>query len=128
MNMSSTNDPFGSFTPGTDKRIGDAFPVIEAVYAKLAELIYLANNVPSLVPNQIEFRYVPEVRTLEWKYSNEEAWNILVTMEDPTSVPGLTHAAGVPTGGIDGSFYFRQDGDTGSSIYMKRFGVWFAIA
>ena len=126
--MLSINDPYGSFTPGTDKRIGDAFPVIEAIYAKLAELVYLANNVPSLVPNQIEFRYVAEVRTLEWKYSDEKAWHILVTMEDPTSVPGLTHATGLPVGGVNGSFYFRQDGDEGSSIYMKRSGTWVAIA
>lgn len=40
---------------------------------------------------------------------------------------GLLAGTGVPTGGNNGDFYFRGDGGTGTSIYMKRAGVWVAI-
>jgi hypothetical protein len=40
---------------------------------------------------------------------------------------GLLAGTGVPIGGNDGDFYFRGDGGAGTSIYMKRAGVWVGI-
>ena len=39
----------------------------------------------------------------------------------------LSSGSGLPSGGNNGDFYFRTDGGTGTSIYMKRSGAWVAI-
>ena len=40
---------------------------------------------------------------------------------------GLLAGSGAPSGGNDGDFYFRGDGGAGTSIYMRRAGVWVGI-
>lgn len=93
MNMRSTNNPYGSFTEATDKRIGNAYPVIEAVHAKLAELTLLAENLHNLTPGQVELRYVEETRSLEWRYADEEVWHVLVVYEDYSEINSSVLAA-----------------------------------
>lgn len=39
----------------------------------------------------------------------------------------LYQGAGVPAGGANGDFYFRTDGAAGTSLYMKRAGVWVGV-
>ena len=74
MSIRSSNNPYGSFSEATDKRIGDAYPVIQAVYEKLADLVYLAENAHNLQPGQIELRNNIELQTIEWRYSNQADW------------------------------------------------------
>lgn len=80
MTMRSSNNPLGSFTEGTDKRIGDAFPIIEAVYKRLAELTYLSENLHLIQPSQIEFRNNVEEKTVEWRYVGQEDWFVMLPL------------------------------------------------
>lgn len=93
MAIRSSSNPYGSFSETTDKRIGDAFPVVEAVHARLAELVYIAENAHNLQPGQIELRHVAETKTLEWKYTNQENWNVLVVYEDFSAINNTVLAA-----------------------------------
>lgn len=77
MSERNINSPYGSFTQAVDKRIGDAFPVVEAVYNKLAQLTYLAENLQVSQPKQIEIRSNDSLGAIEWRYV-DEPWNILV--------------------------------------------------
>lgn len=77
MSERNPNSPSGSFGQAVDKRIGDAFPVIEAVYSKLAQLTYLAENLQVSQPKQIEIRANDDLGAIEWHYI-DEPWNILV--------------------------------------------------
>ena len=77
MSERNPNSPRGSFTQAVDKRIGDAFPVVEAVYNKLAQLTYLAENLQESQPQQIEIRGNEALGAVEWRYVGEP-WNVLV--------------------------------------------------
>jgi GH18 family chitinase len=93
----SSNNPYGTFTEGTDKRIGDAFPIIEAVYKRLSELMYLVDNAYRLQPGQVELRYVEETKTVEWSYTNVGEWHVLFVNDGVVSVdPGGNSGGGLP--------------------------------
>lgn len=148
MNMRSSNNPYSSFSEATDKRIGDAYPVIQAVHAKLADITYIAENAENIQPGQIELRYVEETNTIEWKYTNLVDWNILVAFPDylgaadellvaadmtaadrasiEETVAFIKKGAGSPEGSVSGSvgaMYLRTDGGTSTTLYIKESGA-----
>lgn len=80
--------PTGSYPTGltspTDKRIGDAFPIIEEVYKHLPHLKYLAENANSLVTKQIELRGNTSLQSIEWAYQGTDEWFTLIAFTDLT--------------------------------------------
>lgn len=80
--------PTGSYPTGltspTDKRIGDAFPIIEEVYKHLPHLKYLAENANSLVAKQIELRGNTSLQSIEWAYQDTDEWFTLIAFTDLT--------------------------------------------
>ena len=53
----------------------------------------------------------------------------ILAYQTPITNSGFLYGSGAPSNGTgsNGQFYFREDGTTGSSIYMKRSGSWVAI-
>ena len=80
--------PTGSYPTGltspTDKRIGDAFPIIEEVYKHLPHLKYIAENANSLVAKQIELRGNTSLQSIEWAYQDTDEWFTLIAFTDLT--------------------------------------------
>lgn len=85
MNMRSSAAPFGGAAQATDFRIGDAFPIIEAVYKNLDKLKYIAENAQNFVLEQIEFRSNIELEAIEWRYTNYD-WQVLCSFDELTGV------------------------------------------
>lgn len=86
--------PTGSYPTGltspTDKRIGDAFPIIEEVYKHLPHLKYLAENANSLVAKQIELRGNTSLQSIEWAYQDTDEWFTLIAFTDLTGGINIT--------------------------------------
>lgn len=79
MNMRATGSyPAGMPSP-TDRRIGDAFPIVEEVHKYLKQLVYLAENSEKFVLKQIEFQANSELGVIEWRYKGDPEWTVLVT-------------------------------------------------
>ena len=85
MNMRSSAAPYGGAAQATDFRIGDAFPIIEAVYKNLDKLKYIAENAQNFVLEQIEFRSNLELEAIEWRYINYD-WQVLCSFDELTGV------------------------------------------
>ena len=81
MNMRVTGSYPAGLTSPVDKRIGDAFPVIEEVHRYLDQLKYLAKNGEKFAGKQVEFRSNSEEEAIEWRYENGE-WNVLVSFNE----------------------------------------------
>ena len=81
MNMRVTGSYPAGLTSPVDKRIGDAFPVIEEVHRYLDQLKYLAKNGEKFAGKQVEFRSNSEEKAIEWRYENGE-WNVLVSFNE----------------------------------------------
>lgn len=85
MNMRATGSYSAGMTSPTDRRIGDAFPIIEAVYKNLDKLKYIAENAQNFVLEQIEFRSNLELEAIEWRYTNYD-WQVLCSFDELTGV------------------------------------------
>ena len=82
MNMRVTGSYPAGLTSPVDKRIGDAFPIVEEVYKHLSQLKYLAENSEKFVGKQIEFRANTALGAIEWRYSDQPSWLVLVSYDD----------------------------------------------
>lgn len=82
MNMRVTGSYPAGLTSPVDKRIGDAFPIIEEVYKHLSQLKYLAENSEKFVGKQIEFRANTVLGAIEWRYDDQPEWLVLVSYDD----------------------------------------------
>lgn len=82
MNMRVTGSYPAGLTSPVDKRIGDAFPIIEEVYKHLSQLKYLAENSEKFVDKQIEFRANTGLGAIEWRYDGQLEWLVLVSYDD----------------------------------------------
>ena len=90
MNMRVTGSyPAGLPSP-VDKRIGDAFPIIEEVYKHLSQLKYLAENSEKFVGKQVEFRANTGLGVIEWRYNDQPKWLVLVSYDE---LVGVDHPA-----------------------------------
>lgn len=78
MGMRPVNDRRNHKAPDVDKRIGDAYPIVKAVYESLQEIRYLAHNLTRLRPRDIEIRANDVDRQIEWRYVGEVEWTILL--------------------------------------------------
>lgn len=69
-----------------DKRLGNIYPVVDEVHGKLKELVFLANNLDSLAPRDIELG-VDNGGNLLWRKvpkTNEDTtypWVVLVNLQ-----------------------------------------------
>lgn len=93
MNMRTVLNPSGSNTALVDKRIGNAYPAVAAVYTKLAEIEYLAHNLDNLRPREVEFRSNDVDKVIEWRYAEPDAeWQTMVTYASiaGADIPTLT--------------------------------------
>lgn len=81
MNMRVTGSYPAGLTSSVDKRIGDAFPVVNEVHRYLDQLKYLAKNGEKFAGKQVEFRSNSEEKAIEWRYENGE-WNVLVSFNE----------------------------------------------
>ena len=81
MNMRVTGSYPAGLTSPVDKRIGDAFPIVEEVYRYLKQLNYLAENAEKFAGKQVEFRSNSEEKAIEWRYENED-WIVLVSFSE----------------------------------------------
>lgn len=88
MNMRVTGSYPAGLTSPVDKRIGDAFPVVNEVYKHLTELIYLANNADKLTARQIQLRSNLQNKSIEWSYAGNE-WMLLCTFDELIQVDGI---------------------------------------
>lgn len=86
MNMRPTGTTNSSFTQPTDKRIGDAFPIVEEVYKHLDQLKYLAENSDKFIGKQIEFRANEELQAIQWRYADQDEWVTLLTYQELVGV------------------------------------------
>lgn len=86
MNMRVTGSYPAGLTPLVDKRIGDAFPIVEEVYKHLSQLKYLAENSEKFVDKQIEFRANTGLGVIEWRYSDQPEWMVLVSYDELVGV------------------------------------------
>ena len=85
MNMRVTGSYPAGLTSPVDKRIGDAFPIVEGVYKHLKELTYLAHHADRLTLRQIQLRANLENKSIEWRYEGKE-WLLLCTFDELTQV------------------------------------------
>ena len=67
MTMIPSSNPFGGSTM-VDKRFGNIYPIIKAVYDKLADLGYLAENLNGLRPKDVELRMDTDGQFIQWRY------------------------------------------------------------
>lgn len=70
-----------------DKRIGDAYPAVEAVAKGLPAITYLAENLQSIAPSGIELRGNSSLQAVEWRKDDsspgsEEGWQVLFYYAD----------------------------------------------
>ena len=86
MNMRVTGSYPAGLTSPVDKRIGDAFPIIEEVYKHLRQLKYIAENSEKFVDKQIEFRANTGLGVIEWRYDDQPEWLVLVSYAELTGV------------------------------------------
>lgn len=82
MNMRTILDQRGSNNPLIDKRIGNAYPVVEAVARHLAEIAYVAANLDKLRPQDVEFQSSAEFQEIQWRYVGDQDWKTLVSYAD----------------------------------------------
>lgn len=89
MNLRAIANPKTTLASAVDYRVGQAFPVINAVFEKLPELVYLAEQGQGITPKQIEFRANNTIKAVEWRYQDQE-WRILIPYNDLVGVDLLT--------------------------------------
>lgn len=64
------------------KTLGNSYWVVREVYKNLPFLRYLTCKVENLNLSTVQFQSNAELQQLEWKYENEDTWNVLVTYAD----------------------------------------------
>ena len=88
MNQRGAHNPFGGASMSVDKRLGNSFPIVEAVYRQLQHIKYLAENLNELRPKDIELQENVANKTLDWRYIEKDGtkgpWQVLVPLIDIT--------------------------------------------
>lgn len=97
MSIRPTLDPYGGRNPLVDKMLGDTYPTVKCVAEHLAYIIYLAQNLPNLRPQDIEIQVDQVTRMVQWRYVGEQEWKDLYSLED---VSGDQVELAVVTGSI----------------------------
>lgn len=69
MTMNGSTNPFGGGSNLVDKRVGNAYPIVKAVYDALEYLKYLADNLNALRPKDIELRMDEDGQYIQWRYA-----------------------------------------------------------
>lgn len=90
MNMRSSAAPYGGAAQAADFRIGDAFPIIEAVYKELDKLKYIAEHSDKFAKRDIELRANMDLQAIEWRYKDQDDWLLMITFSDLVQVDLLT--------------------------------------
>lgn len=90
MNIRASGSRLGGLTPPTDKRIGDAFPIIEAVYRELDKLKYIAEHSDKFAKRDVELRANMDLQAIEWRYKDQDEWLLMITFSDLVQVDLLT--------------------------------------
>lgn len=85
MSLRPQGSPIGSLTQNVDHRIGQVYPIIEAVYEKLPHIQFLAENAHNLTGKQIEFRANSVIQAVEWRHF-ESQWQVLISFRELTGV------------------------------------------
>lgn len=67
MTMIPSSNPFGG-SALADKRFGNVYPIIKAVYEKLGDISYLAEHLTELRPENVELRVDEATGYLQWRY------------------------------------------------------------
>lgn len=75
-------DHKGRATLLVDTYIGDAYPVVKAVYDNLQELAYLADLISNGQTKDIQFRVNYDLEQIEWSYTTTENWQKLFAFTD----------------------------------------------
>ncbi|UNI71515.1 hypothetical protein [Burkholderia phage vB_BpP_HN01] len=88
MNQRGAHNPFGGASMSVDKRLGNSFPIVEAVYRQLQHIKYLAENLNELRPKDIELQENVANKTLDWRYIEKDGtkgpWQVLLPLIDIT--------------------------------------------
>lgn len=106
MTSRNFNQPYNP-TQMVDKQIGDVYPTVRVVAQHLPHIVYLAENLDNLTPQDVEIRGNDATKALEWRYvtaDNSGVWAELVPYED-ISGPTLEMQA------ADGNLQYRPIGD-----------------
>ena len=90
MNMRVTGSYPAGLTSPVDKRIGDAFPIIEAVYRELDKLKYIAEHSDKFAKRDIELRANMDLQAIEWRYRDQDEWLLMISFSDLVQVDLLT--------------------------------------
>lgn len=72
-----------------DHFIGDAYPVVRDVQRHLAQITYVAQNLDSLVPKPLEFRFDEVSKYLQYRYVGALTWINLAYLPE-LDVAGIT--------------------------------------
>ncbi|MFP3556425.1 hypothetical protein SB861_37780 [Paraburkholderia sp. SIMBA_049] len=65
-----------------DKRLGNSYTAVKAVYENLTEILYVAANLANLVPKDVELQESADRMFLQWRYAGSATWTNLVPLVD----------------------------------------------
>ena len=85
--MSNRNigNPFTGGPGAVDHFIGRAYPVVKKVADNLERLVFISENMDNFKPHEVEFRFEPTTKYLQWRYVGTEDWMNLAFMLDMTT-------------------------------------------
>lgn len=92
--MHPATNPFGGPTPLTDKRLGNAYPVVKAVYESLQQIAYVADHLGELQPKDIELQGSGSF--IQWRYVGDTDWVNLVDVFNGGTATLVNGSALVP--------------------------------
>ena len=72
-------------TPIVDHFIGRAYPVVKKVADNLEKLVFISENMDNFKPHEVEFRFEPTTKYLQWRYVGTKDWMNLAFMLDMTT-------------------------------------------
>ncbi|MFP3645143.1 hypothetical protein [Paraburkholderia sp. SIMBA_054] len=65
-----------------DKRLGNSYTAVKAVYENLTDILYVAANLANLVPKDVELQESADRMFLQWRYAGSATWTNLVPLVD----------------------------------------------
>lgn len=75
-------NPYGNPSALVDKRLGNSYAIVKAVFEKLEEIVFVANNLQNLTPKDVELQESDDRSFIQWRYVGSADWTNLVPLSD----------------------------------------------
>lgn len=78
-----------------DKRLGNSYEIVKAVYESLTQIAYVAANVQNLTPKDVELQESDDKMFLQWRYVGGTDWTNIISFADVVMAQEAATAAAI---------------------------------